>query len=491
MSELINYLVQNDENFRRARLPALYSDFRSQRTLNPDGFAANVAAWKRGLASALLAGHLPSSNASAARNHLTLDLDGSGAGDALLRALESKQFGRPLALGTVLQDALAAGELLPLAPFLAARQSIYARSWAGLPWAVLAWGLRQVGIGGGGGDAMPRGRFVVLANVEAAAKAFADAAAERTSPFERTFSKAHFRRTFEGSFGLGAGEKNTHRLSEADLDVLVTFLSRDKGVLVTDGHTVRIRGGAANEPPTITEEDAAIASLKELMEDLEAQTAALGRRIDELAAAAADAVRRKNRVSALAALKSKKLAEANLARRHATLGQLEDVAARIQQAADAVQLVAVVQSSTAALRSLNARVGGADKVEEVFESLREQMGEVDEVGNVIAEAGPAVDESEVDDEFEALLAEEREKEEAPRRAEREAQQARDAEATRQRLAQLENLGPVPAHVREGEGKSRPLTPVTATANELGGMHLDTNNEKNAEKAKEKPAQIVA
>ena len=44
---------------------------------------------------------------------MTLDLDN----DSLLRSLETKQFGRPLALGTVLQDALANGEMMPLQQF--------------------------------------------------------------------------------------------------------------------------------------------------------------------------------------------------------------------------------------------------------------------------------------------------------------------------------------------------------------------------------------
>ncbi|CAJ2512326.1 Uu.00g053410.m01.CDS01 [Anthostomella pinea] len=468
MSELLAYLVENDKNFRKARLPALYSDFRPQRTLNPDGFAANVAAWKRGLSHAAIAGHAPSK--SPTRNHMILELD-----DSLLRALESKQYGPPLALGTVLQEALAAGELMPLHQFLTAKQSIYYKSWAHVPLTVLGWGLRQVGIVGGPGDAMPKGQFVVLANLEDVAKIFADAAADRASPFERTFSKEHFRRTFEASLLEG------RRLSEADFEVLVKFLSRDKEVLATEGTTIKIRNSAETEGATISEEDSAIASLKELMEDLTHQTEVLSRRIDELSIAAQDAVRRKNRVSALAALKSKKLAESNLATRHATLNQLEEVAAKIEQAADNVQLVRVMQSSTAALRNLNAQVGGADKVDAVLDSLREQMGEVDEVGNIIAEAGPsdAMDETEVDDEFEAMLAEERKKDEEAERIKREAQQEQEAEETRRKLAELEKLAPVPVQGqgqgqgRERERETRPDTPVTATASGLEEMHIDT------------------
>ncbi|OTA63235.1 hypothetical protein K449DRAFT_394525 [Hypoxylon sp. EC38] len=470
MSELLNYLVQHDENFRRARLPALYSDFRSQRTLNPDGFVANVAAWKRGLSSAALAGYAPSK--STTRNHLILDLDG----DSLLRSLETKQFGRPLALGTVLQDAIASGEMMPLQQFLKAKGSIYYRSWGSLPWTVVSWGLRQVGIGGPG-DSLPKGQFVVLHNLEVVSKAFAEATADRTSPFERTFSKPHFQRTF------AEGLLDKQRLSEIDLEVLVKFLSRDKNVLATDGNTIKIQ--SSSEDTAITEEDSAIASLKELMEDLMRQTEVLSRRIDDLNAAAQDAVRRKNRVAALAALKSKKLAETNLSRRHATLSQLEDVASKIEQAADNVQLVKVMQSSTAALRSLNAQVGGADKVDEVLDNLREQMGEVDEVGNIIAEAGPAatVDEEEVDYEFEAMLAEERKKEEEAERVKKEAQQEKEAEETRRKLAELEKMGPlpVPGTGEKGKEKDRPITPVTATANVLEGMSIGNDHKAEADK----------
>ncbi|KAI1272967.1 Snf7-domain-containing protein [Xylaria sp. FL0933] len=479
MSELLDYLLQHDPNFRRARLPALYSDFRPQRTLNPDGFEANVSAWKRGLSNAALAGHAPSK--SPARNHLILEVD-----DALLRGLESKQFGRPLALGTVLQEAMAGGEMIPLPQFLKATQSIYHKSWGQVPWAVAGWALRQIGLTGGSSNTMPKGQVVVvLQNLEVVAKAFSDATADRIAPFERIFSRTHFRRTFEAKLLDG------QRLSDNDFDVLVKFLSRDKQVLATDGNTIKIRDPA--ETATISEEDSAIASLKELMEELTRQTEALSRRVDDLSLAALDAVRRKNRVSALAALKSKKLAENTLTTRHATLNQLEEVATKIQQAADNVQLVRVMESSTGALRSLNAQVGGADRVDAVLDDLREQMGQVDEVGNVIADVGAdaaVVDEGEVDDEFEAMLAEERKKEDEAERVKKEAQEAKEAEETRRKLAELEKLGPTPvAAAPLGEDNSnRPLTPVTAAANVFGGMHLDTADESQKEEPEKIPTQ---
>ncbi|KAK8043238.1 Snf7-domain-containing protein [Apiospora phragmitis] len=457
MSELLDYLVQNEQDFRKARLPALYSDFTPLRTINPDGFTANLSAWKRGLASALLAGHAPSR--SPQRSHFILELD-----DNLLRSLETKQYGQPLALGTVLAEAVATNEMMPLPTFTKSRDSIYYKSWSSL------------GLGGlpGANGKMPKGKFVVIPNLEVGAKLFDGQARSRTSRFERTFSKSHFRRAFEGLLGEGK------TMSDADFEVLLTFLSRDKGILATDGATVKIRtaDSVGADAAVITEEDTAIASLKELIEDLNKQTEVLNQRIDELSRNAQAAVVKKSRVSALAALKSKKLAESNLATRYATLNQLEEVAAKVEQAADNVQLVKVMQTSTTALKSLNAQVGGVDKVDAVFDQLREQMGEVDEVGNLISEAGPnaTIDEAEVDDEFEAMLAEERKKEEEAERVKKEAQQEKEAEETRRRLAELEKLGPVSSKSEEGEAKETaeqaPPTPVTAASDSLEDMSLE-------------------
>jgi charged multivesicular body protein 7 len=72
-------------------------------------------------------------------------------------------------------------------------------------------------------------------------------------------------------------------------------------------------------------------------------------------------------------------------------------------------------------------MGGIETVEDVVENLREEMSKVDEVGNIINEADPVVDEGEIDEELEALeIKQLRAKEEE------------EEKATRQRLAQLDS-----------------------------------------------------
>jgi charged multivesicular body protein 7 len=194
-------------------------------------------------------------------------------------------------------------------------------------------------------------------------------------------------------------------------------------------------------PEPITSQDSDIASLKSLISNLNIQCTTLTTRITTLAARASASVKTGNRVSALSALRSKKLAEKNLEQRSDTLHKLEEVYTRIEHAVDQVEVVKVMDASAGVLRSLNQKVGGVENVENVIERLQEEMGKVDEVGRLLEEplnAGAVVDESEIDDELEALEQEERREREE-----------KEAEMTTRRLRELEKLG---AGKKEAEGK---------------------------------------
>ena len=65
-------------------------------------------------------------------------------------------------------------------------------------------------------------------------------------------------------------------------------------------------------------------------------------------------------MSALAALRSKKLNETALAQRTETLSQLEEVYSKVEQAADQVAIVRVMEASAGVLRNLHAEVGGVE-----------------------------------------------------------------------------------------------------------------------------------
>ena len=157
-------------------------------------------------------------------------------------------------------------------------------------------------------------------------------------------------------------------------------------------------------------------------------------KIAELTQSAKIALTNKNRVSALSAVRSKKLAEHNLSQRLNTLLQLEEVYSKIEAAAGNVEIVQVMQASTGVLRGLHAQIGGAEKVEDIVEELREEMAKVDEVGSIMNEAGPVIDEGEIDEELEEL-----EKGDQKAKEEKEKEE-KEAEETRQKLAELDNIG---------------------------------------------------
>ncbi len=344
-------------------------------------------------------------------NVLILNLE-----DTLLRRLESRQFGQPLALGTVVRESVAANAMFPVQTFLQAQQSVFQRSWSGVPWAVMGWTLRQMGIvdPSRGDDTLPKGQYVLLENVEAATKHFNDIMTEHTSKFDRVFTKSQFYNTFASDLIPG------QRLSGADVNVLLCYLSRDKGIIEYDGKIIRVKG--VGDQTGITEDDKAIASLKDVTVKVKHQADLLSARIDELELDAKKALARKNKVSALAALRQKKVAEQTLSTRYATLNQLEETANKIEQAADNVAIVQAMEASSGVLASLNAQVGSADKVDAVMDELRDRVADTDELTAILAEStdSQAVDEGEIDDELAAMEREAAEKEE-----EKEAEKAKD------------------------------------------------------------------
>ena len=131
----------------------------------------------------------------------------------------------------------------------------------------------------------------------------------------------------------------------------------------------------------------------------------LSTRISTSSESAQKAINNKNRTAALAALRSKNLSEKTLTQRSETLAHLEEVYSKIGQAADQVAIVRVMEASTEVLRNLHAQVGSINKVEDVMEGLRDEMGKVDEIGGVIgmgAQGDSVIDESAVDEELESL-----------------------------------------------------------------------------------------
>ncbi|RPB01089.1 hypothetical protein L873DRAFT_1678422 [Choiromyces venosus 120613-1] len=389
MSELLSFILAH-EQFRRARLPSLYSDFRPLRTNNPSGFLANVTAWKSTLGQAAANGVLGGD---------TLVL---GIGEELVSSLATREWGRPLALGTVVSEAVAAKEFIPLETFLSMRESVYYRPWVD-PWKVFGWGLEVAGLKSRAvADGKVReGKVVVLKNIEETAKAILKEISKKPTIVDRIFSTEMFLQEFS---------VHGKQLSETDLKVLLVFLSRDLREASVANKTIKFKPPTGELTP-ITPHDTTIANLKILITSQHTTIATLSTKITTSDLKARSAVQSSNKHAALSALKSKKIAETALVSRAKSLAQLEEVLVKIEQAADNVELVRMLEDSSKVLSGLNKRVGGVEGVDKVVDELREQMDETGEVTRILGEETGAVvvEDGEVEGEFEEMLREEERK----------------------------------------------------------------------------------
>jgi charged multivesicular body protein 7 len=296
-------------------------------------------------------------------------------------------------------------EMVPLKDFLTSKESIYKTSWLPSPWKVLQWGLRQVGVMGQpqSPEKLSAGNFVVLKNVEVAADEISKKMKEAASTADRVLSKSDFLKRFSSILN------STAPLTMSDMDVLLVHLARDKQAISYSAQTIKFKPEHEAVPEPITHEDEAIANLRDTLANINAQIPPLMEKITLADAAAREAVAAKQMVRAKAALRSKKLAETALAQRSDIALQLESVYTQLQSAADQVEIVEAMRAGADALKSLNEKVGGAEGVQGVVDAVNEQMATTEEITNIINETDSPLDETEIDDEFEALERAEKEK----------------------------------------------------------------------------------
>ncbi|KAK2745406.1 hypothetical protein FQN57_003749 [Myotisia sp. PD_48] len=490
MSELLSYILNHEEAFRRARLPSLYSDFSPQRHTNPDGYASNIAAWQTALARAALAGRISSSGSTGtahtgkpgihANNLLVLR-----TGNALLAELETRELGRPVALQCVIDEALRNGQMIPVNSFLESETNPFKKGWYPPSLTqVLMWGLKQARglmLSGESDHSAGFGRLqtnelLLVDNLKKVAKQIIKIASTRhRSVIDRIYSREMFIAQYSDPFGEGV------ELTDLDFEILLKHLSRDENTILYDDKTVKFKDPNENSN-FLTQEDKTIASLKTLISNLSSHIAVLDHTINALTAKAQAALSNNNRILALSALRSKKLAERNLKQRADTLSQLEEVFANIEQAANQVEIVQAMKDSTTVLRQFHAQVGGVERVEDVVEELRKEMENVDEVGAILNEAGPVIDEGELDEELQEL-----------ERHEREVREENNAEMIRQKLAELDK-----ARLKIGEpgaGTENPawvasgattIDELDESIDKLSQMSIDDRSPSAKPKEKERP-----
>lgn len=386
-------LVEKNSLFSQRRIPSLYSDFKRLRETNEEGYHANVAAWKSVLNAAIKDGYFP-------------DRTCMHASERLVSALTSPDSGRPLALDAVFEEMVRSGEVIPVGQFLTQAHSIDSRNWGLRP--VLSWALNKSGLwdtswhaGGSTIGTLRDERYVVVSELSKLSDKLILRIKDHLAVNSSSYTHSVFTRTMFCQL-LAQQEAG---LSQVDCDCIIKYLSRDRQLLTTDNDTIKL---CLNKPLSpISEQDKAVANLRSTIDDISKRVDGLSLRIKQCTERAQTALQDKNRVLAKYAIQSRKMAQETQATSLDMLTNLEHVLTQIDSSSGHLETVNALKSGVDILGSLNKAVGGAEKVGDLMDQLRDQTEETDAIGSEISNlTNTVIDEDDIDQELEQLAQQE-------------------------------------------------------------------------------------
>ncbi|EJD41067.1 hypothetical protein AURDEDRAFT_90579 [Auricularia subglabra TFB-10046 SS5] len=432
------YLSTLPEFGSSARIASLYSDIARKKQSNPASFQSTVSWWQRTLQDLVARGLQGDANSDKLILHVNNDL---------VEGLRWQKAGKPLGLGSAVVESavpVSSGvppKLIPLQTFLDAGQSIYTPSsliyrvasyMVGTP---LWWALEQLSIVDGERDVSAedvwkraRGDYVVLPNLERAAEAVIQKQSEepRVSLTSSLYTFDSFRTTF------AACALPDVTLSDADLKALIRYLSRDKGVIVSDKEVIKFV--EPEEEHAITEVDRGVLQMETAVVKLEAQVAEIQKQISERAEKISTALRAAQKTLAMSYLRSRKQLEDLLSKRLGALETLQTQLSTVERAVGDAEIMEAYEKSTHTLRAALADPRlQRDRVEATMDGMAEALADHREIEDAmkLGEIGivPEADEDELAAELAGLQDEvRREKEQEERQ--RAEELARKLEAQR-------------------------------------------------------------
>ncbi|CEL51560.1 putative protein C1604,18c OS=Schizosaccharomyces pombe (strain 972 / ATCC 24843) GN=SPBC1604.18c PE=3 SV=1 [Rhizoctonia solani AG-1 IB] len=382
------------------RLQSLYSDLNRQRLSNPAGYSANVEWWRRTLSEVTSRGLQPA-------GVLVLRAD-----TVLVDSFRWDKVGKPLGVGYALTSlstpttsCAASAPFIPLKRFLDLSGSIYlpesglayriASTLVGRP---LWWALQQTGFVGDDVIRETWGDFVVLANVEAAAKKVIDAQRAKggIGPASALYTFASFRQAFADISAQHPGAT----LSETDVRALVRHLERDRSCMVVDrqADVIKFVEEGSSDREGITSVDRGILEMNVTLNKLQEQVEEIQKRIEERSEKISALLRKKQKELALSMLRSRKELEALLKLRLGALETVQTALMKIETAAGDIAIMKAYETSTATLKELLADPRlQREHIDQTMESMADALADHKEVEEAIALGGVPSDPTEDDE----------------------------------------------------------------------------------------------
>lgn len=386
--------IAHNSHFTPSRKVSLYSNFARLEETNPDGYWANVDAWKQVLEDAV-------------GNHAFEDTTCISAGPELTAKLSDASNGTPLSLGCVLDTMVADGTLMPLPDFKRTYLETPQKSYASR---AFGWALGKVvgntsftSAANDTGDVLKQEKYVDVSVLKSVSKKFRDelnhlSAKRGNTQSAKIFDVRELYDTLQDQY------------SSVDIDCCLALASYNQEVYYNASEgLVKLRSAGP-----ITDVDVNILGLNRHVQEVYLRELTLRNQISQLDEQARAAIKQGDRRGAKLLLQKKSVVEKSQERTVAVIDQLETVLQKIDDASDNKQSYDAFQASSALLKKVNAGVSVED-MDEVMESIHDEIATTNEVTSQLSDltinnsADHAVNELELDEELEQMAKEEGDK----------------------------------------------------------------------------------
>lgn len=379
MLEALSRVLAESPQFTESRKASLYSNFGRLQKTNPDGFDANIKAWKGVLLQSLNRGCFE-------------DKCAITAGQPLLEAFSDVKWGIPLALNTVFDELVKDKDLVSSEIFLGSSLPVLKTSWrpwsltkAGLGWVAshiidMNWHSGELGT-------LRSEKYIVVERLagianDLLAKLRAEMYSQGNSWCSRVFFADDCHKIYPG-------------LSDLDLQCCLIYLSREKGIIGYDKtiNTISLSGN-------ITEDERFLSSVRQQLRELNARHAALERQIisvnDE---AKAYVVNDKARARRLC--RSKATLERSAKHVSNLVDQLETVLQKLDESHDNVRSIEALKQSNKLLAKSTAQTE-LDSVDKLIDDLQANFSLADDMSEAVSGLNLKSPEEDIEEELEEI-----------------------------------------------------------------------------------------
>lgn len=390
-------LIRDKTSYSVNRIGALYKDFDDDKQLNPEGFQANLISWANIFKVILDNDVIKSSKLSIP--HKTPDLS---------QLLVLPTIGKPLSLNMIINELVMAKTIIPLSLYLSCESNInqYLHPPTGFTtyFSPFHWRNKAYSTFKGIGDSIinvfvtSSERYVVWSYlVEFSHDVLKHIKQEITDGMYST--KIFDDRMIKSLIH----RKITANFSDLDLQILLTYLSRDVGecsVKTLEDVTV-----VKFDKQTISDEDVGIAQLRysisqvaERMNRIEDHIGDIKKRITEYPA---EKIKKDEgiKASVLNLLSQRRHYIETYRKCSSTYNQLLSLVSKIDEATSNVGIVTSLKQSSRVLEQLNSQVD-VQEIDDINLDIEEQMETTNQISSAL---GLSVVDDEIEDEYNALL----------------------------------------------------------------------------------------